>query len=227
MITREQCRAARGLLGWTQQHLADAAGLSKTAINNFERGMHDMRMESLTAIQGAFEDADIEFAGNFGVSKRQDAVRVLRGPTVALDLWDDIHAALSETGGEVLIMNTGERAPYEAHGEKLLEHLRRLSAAGITERLLCCEGDTFFLQPVECYRWLPKEVFRAGMTSFIYADRVALRLWQESITVIIHSRAAYEAEKQRFEHLWDAALVPRLTPEEIEKNRLSGNRKGN
>ena len=34
MITIEQCRAARGLLGWTQQDIADASGLSKTAINN-------------------------------------------------------------------------------------------------------------------------------------------------------------------------------------------------
>ena len=42
MITIGQCRAARGLLDWTQQDLAEACGLSKTAINNFEKGHSDI-----------------------------------------------------------------------------------------------------------------------------------------------------------------------------------------
>ena len=70
MVTIEQCRGARGILGWTQQDLADASGLSKTAINNFEKQHSDIKAESLRAIRLAFESANIEFIGSEGVSKK-------------------------------------------------------------------------------------------------------------------------------------------------------------
>lgn len=208
MITKEQCRAARGLLDWTQQDLADAAALSKTAINNFERGVKDVRGESLQAIRTAFEACDIEFVGDYGVHKRRDTVKILNGADVLPVLWDDIYDTLKDVGGEVLIANLDERRSHQAHPEKLQAHLDRLTARGITERLLCCEGDTYFLQPSSFYRWLPKAGYEAGMTSFIYGGKVALQLWNESMIILIQSTAAYEAELQRFELLWKNAGIP-------------------
>ena len=61
MITREQIRAARGLLGWTQAELAKAAGLSEVAVKNLERGRTDPRVSTLTAIQEAFDRAGLVF----------------------------------------------------------------------------------------------------------------------------------------------------------------------
>lgn len=208
MITKEQCRAARGLLDWTQQDLADAAALSKTAINNFERGVKDVRGESLLAIRAAFEKHDIEFVGDYGVHKRRDTVRILNGEEALPHLWDDIYETLRHTGGEVLIANLDERRSHLAHPEKLRAHLDRLTRAGITERLLCCEGDNYFLQPASYYRWLPRTGYESGMTSFIYGGKVALQLWNESMIILIHSAAAYEAELQRFELLWKNAVIP-------------------
>lgn len=69
MITIEQCRAARGLLGWTQADLAQASGLSKTAINNFEMGRGDVKQTSLEAMRHAFEREQIEFIEGCGVKK--------------------------------------------------------------------------------------------------------------------------------------------------------------
>ncbi len=202
MITREQCRAARGLLGWTQQDLADNAGMSKTAVNNYERGMHDIRADSLTAIRDAFERFDIEFVGDYGVQQRRDTVKILRGEDALPLLWDDIFESLKGKGGEVLIANLDERRSEGDHPDQLAQHLKRLKAHGITERLLVCEGDTYFLQPASCYRWLPKEVYEASMTSFIYSDKMALQLWRESMIILVQSPAAHNAEKQRFEFLW-------------------------
>jgi transcriptional regulator with XRE-family HTH domain len=61
MITREQIRAARGLLDWTQAELAKAAGLSEVAVKNLERGRTDPRASTLTAIQEAFDRAGLVF----------------------------------------------------------------------------------------------------------------------------------------------------------------------
>lgn len=208
MITKEQCRAARGLLNWTQQHLADAAALSKTAINNFERGVKDVRGESLLAIRAAFEKHDIEFIGDYGVHKRRDTVRILKGDDTLPHLWDDIYETLVNTGGEVLIANLDEERSHNAHPDKLKSHLERLTRARITERLLCREGDRYFLQPENYYRWLPRAGYESGMTTFIYGGKVALQLWNESMIILIHSRSAFEAEAQRFEILWKNSIIP-------------------
>ena len=54
-------KAARGLLEWTQSNLADASGISLTAINSIERGAVTPRKSNLAKIQAAFEDQGIEF----------------------------------------------------------------------------------------------------------------------------------------------------------------------
>ncbi|HEY8189973.1 MAG TPA: helix-turn-helix transcriptional regulator [Micavibrio sp.] len=207
MITKEQCRAARALLDWTQQDLANASAMSKTAINNFERGMRDVRVESMQAIRGAFESAGIEFVGDYGVHKRRDTVRILKGPDAMPRLWDDIFETMKDRGGEVLISNLDERRSHEAHPSLLEAHLQRLKAHHITERLLCCEGDSYFIQPADFYRWLPRNVFQAGMSTFLYGNKVAMQLWQEAMIVVVQSEAAYEAEKHRFEYLWGTVAI--------------------
>lgn len=205
MITKEQCRAARGLLDWTQQDLADAAGMSKTAINNFERGTSDVRAESLHAIRKAFENADIEFIGTYGVHQRSDTVRILKGDDALPALWDDIFMTLRDSGGEVLIANLDEKRTHDMHAKALERHLQRLHDHGISERLLVCEGDTFTVQPQHYYRSVPREIYEAGMSSFIYGDKVALQLWNQSLILIVQSPDASRAEAKRFETLWNTA----------------------
>jgi transcriptional regulator with XRE-family HTH domain len=55
MLTPEQCRAARGLLGWTQEKLADKAGVSRGTVRGFERGHHDLHRASAAVIRAALE----------------------------------------------------------------------------------------------------------------------------------------------------------------------------
>ena len=63
MITGAQIRAARGLLGWTSQQLADASGVHYATISRAEQvdDIPGIRATSLAAIQRAFERAGIEF----------------------------------------------------------------------------------------------------------------------------------------------------------------------
>src|SRR6516164_2049814 len=57
MITRDQIRAARGLLDWTQKDLADRANVPLSQIRNIERGVLDPRASTLAAIEAAFDQA--------------------------------------------------------------------------------------------------------------------------------------------------------------------------
>lgn len=61
MPTPAQIRAARAMLDLTQADLAKRAGISKTGLNNIERGSSDPKASTLRAIQQALELAGIEF----------------------------------------------------------------------------------------------------------------------------------------------------------------------
>lgn len=60
MITAEQCRAARALLNWTQEMLAEKVSVSDVSIRAFERG-GKMRESNRKQIHDALEAAGVEF----------------------------------------------------------------------------------------------------------------------------------------------------------------------
>ena len=61
MITPAQCRAARGLLDWSQQDLADRAGVGIVTVRQFEAGVHEPRRATVQVVKQAFEAAGVEF----------------------------------------------------------------------------------------------------------------------------------------------------------------------
>ena len=60
-ISSEQCRAARGLLGWSQADLSRASKTATKTIADFERGAREPYARTLDDIRGAFERAGVEF----------------------------------------------------------------------------------------------------------------------------------------------------------------------
>jgi transcriptional regulator with XRE-family HTH domain len=65
-ITPAQCRAARALLGWSQKELAEKAGISAVAVNQFETGISEPRRSTLEVVRRAFERAGVVFIDENG-----------------------------------------------------------------------------------------------------------------------------------------------------------------
>ena len=59
-MTPAQCRAARGLLNWSQQQLADRASVSVTTLRNFERGASELLRNNLAAVRAVLQSEGIE-----------------------------------------------------------------------------------------------------------------------------------------------------------------------
>jgi transcriptional regulator with XRE-family HTH domain len=77
MIDHRQSRAARSLLGWNQQKLADTAGVALATIQFFETNKREPIPNNLAAIRRALEDAGVEFipaksGRGVGVRLRED-----------------------------------------------------------------------------------------------------------------------------------------------------------
>lgn len=61
IITPAQCRAARGLLNWSQTDLANAAHVTQRTIASFELGERQPSLKTYTDMLEAFEGAGIRF----------------------------------------------------------------------------------------------------------------------------------------------------------------------
>lgn len=72
-----QCRAARAMLGWSQDRLAEEAEVSKPTIADFEREARTPMLQNLQAMRRALESAGLEFidenGGGVGVRFRLPA----------------------------------------------------------------------------------------------------------------------------------------------------------
>ena len=77
MLTREQSKAARALLGWTPTKLAKKSRLSLKDIKGFERGTELLSMADKAAIKNAIEKGGVSLISeseNAGVGVRYSAL---------------------------------------------------------------------------------------------------------------------------------------------------------
>jgi transcriptional regulator with XRE-family HTH domain len=74
-ISPEQARAARGLLDWSRDHLAEKTGVAKRTLVRFEAAEGETRPSTLAAIRTALETAGVVFipenGGGAGVRLRK------------------------------------------------------------------------------------------------------------------------------------------------------------
>jgi transcriptional regulator with XRE-family HTH domain len=66
MISPAQCRAARGLLDWSQQELAKKAGVGVVTVRQLEAATHPPRRATLDVVRRCLESCGVEFIDENG-----------------------------------------------------------------------------------------------------------------------------------------------------------------
>src|SRR5690606_7691572 len=101
-ITTAQIRGARGILGWSQQDLAQRTGISATSIGAIENNQTTPRESTLATIRKTFEAGGIEFLAGDGLRKKTIQVDVLKGSEGFRQLSIDIYDTAQKDGREIL-----------------------------------------------------------------------------------------------------------------------------
>jgi transcriptional regulator with XRE-family HTH domain len=75
ILTPALCRAARGLLDWTQSELAERSGISRSTIRDYEAARHPAHRATESQLRLAFEHGGVTFVptadGNMAVCQAE------------------------------------------------------------------------------------------------------------------------------------------------------------
>lgn len=215
MIAREQIKAARALLDWSQKDLAEKSGVSEATIKLIETAKIHSKPDTLQQIQDSIETAGIEFLPQKGVRFRDDLLTMLEKENerdnIYLRLLDDMYYTLKDTHGEILHSFVDNAlSPAEVFAkEKLLRN------DGITFRHLVRHDDTHLIYPLDEYRYLPKGSYLNNPVT-VYGDKVAFNVVSktqkgESAIIIIKNKQIAEIKRREFQILWDYGSKPQKT----------------
>jgi len=202
MITKEQCRAARAFLDWSQGDLAKRADLSLPSICAFERGQTKPEVATLNRIKEVFAAQGIEFLGNHGVRKVDAPVYYFEGDGWYLRLLDDAILKLKNCKGlkDFLILQADDsKTPPEVQAR-----MDAIKSMGADVRLLIEKNNGGIKGNPENYRYIPKEYF-LNFCCLIYENNYAICDEINQKATIYHNTNLAESQRRLFEWLWSVA----------------------
>lgn len=210
MITGKQIRAARVLLDWDAEDLADKSGLNRETIFNIERGTVQARPGTLEKIVRAFSDHRVEFLEDQGVRYKPDDIQVLIGQEGLITLLEDVYNACRRgVAGKIVISGISEddfEKHLGAYDEKYLAKMGELS--NVSMRHIIAEGDHKVISNnYSEYRWTPRAQFKA-VPFYVYADKLAIILFSSRPSpkiFVIQSIDVADAYRLQFEGMWKQA----------------------
>jgi DNA-binding XRE family transcriptional regulator len=222
MITAAQLRAARGLLDWTRNELAEAAKISPETVKNIEHGVFRPQEQTAEAIVKAFAAHDVMFTENEGVQLRRDAVMRFEGPDGFKKFMDDVYEEeknlSAQIGGDkpVCVSSFDDRQFDKYLGEYYMLHAKRVKELGnVKVRVLVQEGP-YHCFPEERtgtggfreYRYNPQQT-KGNVPFYVYGDKLGIMIFEENKTpqiVVISSAPVAKTYREMFDVLWEAAM---------------------
>jgi transcriptional regulator with XRE-family HTH domain len=225
MMEPRQSRAARALLDWSRQDLADRAKLSLSAVTTFENETRQPETSTLNAIRAIFDTAGIEFLPGGGVRPKQEEMEVLTGHAGLCRFLDDVYAHLSSQGGRVLVTGVEEDQWTQNLADYSPFHIARMTKLfaerdDIEVLSLLQDGDSNFKSSGYCqYRWQPRDVFDK-VPFYVYGDNLGIILFDATPQLkifLIRSATVAAAYRNQFDTMWQAAKPPPEYRESKEK----------
>lgn len=202
-------KAARALLNWTQEHLADAADVSIASIRKIETDETMPTSRTQAKILRALEKQGITFTDK-GLERDKFPIYFTQGEShedAYLKLLEDAFEHLkSVKNPELLIMYANDKVSPPSVNNMY----REMRSTGIKMRQLIEEGNNYIIGPLDEYRYIPKGYFINRVT-LIYGDRIANETSDVCRGVIRVDPINARIQRNTFDILWQVLEQPTET----------------
>ncbi|MDD3181291.1 MAG: helix-turn-helix transcriptional regulator [Alphaproteobacteria bacterium] len=212
IINARQIKAARALLDWSQEHLAEACNLSIATIRKVESGHISPRNSTMGGIQHSFENAGLEFLESNGVRQRPEDISVFNGEESVVAFFDDVYHTVSKVGGDVIVVCPNANTVYtDILKEYRHIHIKRMAAISdkVCVKCILTESKTSLPAQSYCeYRYLPSQMMDVS-PFYVYGNKISFRLFSGSRLskiIVIESYELARTFRKQFESMWGRAL---------------------
>jgi transcriptional regulator with XRE-family HTH domain len=205
----QKLKAARALLNWTQEQLAEVADVSIASVRKIETDETIPTGRTQAKILRVLEKQGITFTAK-GLEKNDFPIYFTQGDNheeAYLKLLEDAFEHLKEVKNpELLIMYADDRVSPPS----VNNIYRKMRSEGIKMRQLIEEGNTYIIGPLNEYRYVPKGFFINRVT-LVYGDRIANETSDACQGVIRVDPINARIQRNTFDILWKVLEQPRET----------------
>jgi len=212
IISSGQIKAARALLDWSQDDLANETNLSIATIRKLELGHISPRCSTTSVIRKVFENSGIEFLDSEGVRRRQEDVAIFQGIEGRTSFMEDMEQTTRKNGGEIMIVVTSALNLYCLCGAKtsqLLEDMATKNNSLHIKVILTDNCNIPVSMPQLEYRYLSTN-YVDPMPFCVYGDKYAMLSLRENRVmkiVSVQSASAAQSSRRQFHSMWEKATT--------------------
>lgn len=208
-ISAQQIRAARAMLNWSQETLAEESKLCVATIRNIEKGSLSPR--SALDIRKALEDAGLEFFENNGLGYRKGTTKIYESAD-AIDVFhNDLIETVKKSSGIVSVVSRSQDLFMQSLGITSPAHFGRLKEVCKFSKIQCLLSDaqnTSQLDMPVQFRVLPKN-YTGNSSYFAYGNKYVIALREDGSTfryIVFQSASQVQSFLTDFSPLWNSAV---------------------
>jgi transcriptional regulator with XRE-family HTH domain len=211
VIGAPQIRAARALLDWSQDDLAQATRLSIATIRKLELGYISPRQATTSVLRQKLEEAGIEFIAPDGVCRRPEGIAVYQGAEGIDSFFEDFHQTIKSQPGESVIVTGAESVLFSSEDmdgccRRLQSVLEKNEGATVKCLLMDFLGRPQSSRQLE-FRTMSKN-YVDPMPFYAYGDKHAIVVpgaGSSPRIIAVRSVMAAQAARRQFYSMWEMA----------------------
>jgi transcriptional regulator with XRE-family HTH domain len=214
MLSFRQIRAARALLGWQINELAERAGLTRRTLWNIEADRHKPTADTMQRIERCFTHAGVEFTDQDGLRLKRDDIETFIGPVRFGAFTDFTYEQIKQHGGDVCLSVSDERlfSKYRRNTPEHYQRMQDLFNSGVLKsfRILANQSNFTTTYNYNTYKWQPETSF-APTAFYVFGDCLALVSFVHSTppyVAVLRSAPLADAYRIAFDAAWQAAKPP-------------------
>jgi len=214
MVTGRQIRAARALINYRAEDLANEIGITTPALTKIETGHVVPRDSTVKRIIAAMSNNGVEFTEDGGVRPKAAGIEIFEGTERFDAFYDFLYEHLRANGGSVCLSIADETviSKYRSNSELHFKRMRELKEAEGFSSFRVLTSESNFETTFGYSEYRKAKAGRLAPSAFYtFGDCLALMSFAHdpSPYVVVLKNASFAAAyRAAFDFAWNAAEVP-------------------